>query len=93
MLNQKFCSRTDFDKEKQHFDRKLRQATERSVKAQLELETEREMTKNLMKTRIELDEKVKEQGGEIENLQATIRDLMIHLEAAQSIGTDSVCHS
>ena len=89
-LTTQFCTKSDFDKEKHNFDRKLRHATERAVKTQIELDAEREMTKNLMKTRVELDQKVDQQTKEIGDLNGTIRDLMIHIDATQSIGTDNV---
>merc|ERR1712130_23103 len=87
-LEGQFCTKGEFERERGNFDRRLRQATERAVKSQLELGTEREMMKNLMKSRAELDEKVAVQSKEIEELNTTIRDLMLHLEASQSVGND-----
>ena len=89
-LREEFCTKKHFEKERQNFDRRVRLATERAVKSQIELEAEKEMNKNLMRSKIELDVKVKSHEQEIEELKGTVRDLMLHLEAAQSVGQNSV---
>ena len=89
-LREEFCTKRTFEKERQNMDRRVRQATERAVKSQIELEAEKEMTKNLMNSKMELDLKVKSHEQEIDELKGTVRDLMLHLEAAQSVGKNSV---
>jgi BRCA1-associated protein len=89
-LSENFCTKSEMEKEKQNFERKLRQSTEKAVKVKIELDAEKEMTQNLVKTRIELDQKVEEQSNEITELNGTVRDLMLHLQASQSIEGNSV---
>lgn len=80
-----FITRADLNKEKGTWERKLKSAVERSVKIQRDLDAEREMNKNLMKSKIELSNIVESQKNQIQDLSSINNDLMLHLEAESKI--------
>jgi len=84
-----FVTRNEFGKEKSNFERKIKSTIEKNIKVQKELDAEREMNKNLLKSKIEMASLIEKQQSEIEDLSSINRDLMIHLEAAQKINNQS----
>lgn len=84
-----FVTRNEFGKEKSNFERKIKSTIEKNIKVQKELDAEREMNKNLLKSKIEMASIIEKQQSEIEDLSSINRDLMIHLEAAQKINNQS----
>jgi hypothetical protein len=80
-----FVTRNEFGKEKSNFERKIKSTIEKNIKVQKELDAEREMNGNLLKSKIEMASLIEKQQSEIEELSSINRDLMIHLEAAQKI--------
>jgi len=84
-----FVTRNEFGKEKSNYERKIKSTIEKNIKVQKELDAEREMNKNLLKSKIEMASIIEKQQSEIEDLSSINRDLMIHLEAAQKINNQS----
>jgi BRCA1-associated protein len=89
---EKFKSRAvtkeEFDKEKQNFEKRLRSATEKSVKASTELQNERSMTQSMVVMRTAQDKRIHMLEEENASQSATIRDLMLHLETIQTISAE-----
>ncbi|CBY19618.1 unnamed protein product [Oikopleura dioica] len=89
---EKFKSRAvtkdEFDKEKENFEKRLRSATEKAVKASTELQNERSMTKSMVVMREAQDKRIQLLEEENASQTATIRDLMLHLETIQTISAE-----
>merc|ERR1712150_405773 len=67
------------------WERKLKGQIERGLKVQRELEAEREMNANLMKSKVELTNIVESQKNQIQDLSLMNNDLMLHLQAESRI--------
>ena len=88
-LKSRAVTKDEFEKEKQSYEKRLRSATEKAVKASTELQNERSMTLSMVETRTAQDKRIKSLEEENASQSATIRDLMLHLEALQTINNEN----